>query len=347
MSKKRKPRKVKKKNKEMYWIGVAITVLLIISIGTMVILLLPEEAGDLPPAPKKSKDPHLNIENVFFQKAGEATRQISNEVEEVVIIRVYSYITNDGTGDARNVRVTALPLDDSMNLASDKVDKFVGNIRVNKTSESEFLVEVPKGIRHEVFLMIWEDGRVILKGTGSFMVDTNVGSSQEFRTTEIIGTRNDTDYDGMPDSWEIYYGLDPSSSEDAGKDADGDGISNRGEYMAGTQPREPSKDDDEGETLIGTGSSFSICFVLIMVIIVIVIIIIIIKASVTKKKEYSTSSPEALQQSQKQALPSPQIGPRICLRCGGLLQNLHCLRCGADYNQFASPGVSENVDEQF
>lgn len=344
MSKKRKTRKVKKRRREIYWIGVAITVLLIISIGTMLIQLLPEE--DIPPAPKKSKDPHLNIENVFFQKAGEATRQISNQVEDVVIIRVYSYITNDGTGDARNVRVTALPLDDSMNLASDKVDKFVGNIRVNKTSESEFLVEVPKGIRHEVFLMIWEDGRVILKGTGSFMVDTNIGTSQEFHTTEIIGTRNDTDYDGMPNSWEIYYGLDPSNPDDASKDADGDGVSNRGEYMAGTAPAPPADGDDD-EAKMGVDSSSTICFVLVMVIIVIVIIIIITKAFVTKKKDKSTSTPEASHQPQNQVLPNPQPGPRICIRCGGLLQNLHCLRCGADYNQFASPSVNEYDDDQY
>ncbi len=341
MKKKKRQRKAKK-NKAMYWMQIAITVLLIISVGTMVILLLPEEPVKTTP-PKRITDPHLNIENVFFQKAGEATRQTGNEIEEVVIVRVYSYITNDGTGDARDVRITALPLDDSMNLASDKVDKMVGNIRVNKTSESEFLVEVPKGVRHEVFLMIWEDGRIILKGTGSFMVNTQVGTSQEFRTTEVIGTRNDTDYDGMPDAWERYYGLDPSNSEDAEKDADGDGISNLGEYMAGTEPAEAKKGSGSSDAEDSYDNSLSICFVLIVVIIVIIIIIIIAKASAKKKnQELSNSDVETLHPAQKPVLPNTQAGPRICLRCGGSLQNLQCQRCGADYSQFASQNVAEN-----
>jgi hypothetical protein len=47
----------------------------------------------------------------------------------------------------------------------------------------------------------------------------------------------DTDGDGMPDTWEQAYSLDPTHSGDAAEDADGDGFPNLAEYHAGTDPR--------------------------------------------------------------------------------------------------------------
>ena len=54
----------------------------------------------------------------------------------------------------------------------------------------------------------------------------------------------DTDSDGMPDQWEIAYGLNPSSSGDANLDPDGDGLTNLQEYQHGTNPIDPDTDDD-------------------------------------------------------------------------------------------------------
>lgn len=46
----------------------------------------------------------------------------------------------------------------------------------------------------------------------------------------------DTDGDGMPDSWETTYGLNPNSAADASLDPDGDGFTNLQEYQNGTNP---------------------------------------------------------------------------------------------------------------
>jgi len=50
----------------------------------------------------------------------------------------------------------------------------------------------------------------------------------------------DSDNDGMPDSWETAYNLDPHNASDALLDADGDGMSNLQEFLAGTNPTNAS-----------------------------------------------------------------------------------------------------------
>lgn len=67
--------------------------------------------------------------------------------------------------------------------------------------------------------------------------------------------RND---DGLPDRWEKRYDL--SLKVKQGKrDQDGDGLNNRGEYAAGTNPREDDSDDDgseDGDENAGVISAF-------------------------------------------------------------------------------------------
>jgi len=50
----------------------------------------------------------------------------------------------------------------------------------------------------------------------------------------------DDDNDGLPDTWEIEYGLNPFFN-DASGDMDGDGISNLSEYLAGSSPISPDR----------------------------------------------------------------------------------------------------------
>ncbi len=50
----------------------------------------------------------------------------------------------------------------------------------------------------------------------------------------------DSDGDGLPDDWELRYGLDPANPNDATLDADGDGLGNRAEFISGTNPIDAS-----------------------------------------------------------------------------------------------------------
>ena len=57
----------------------------------------------------------------------------------------------------------------------------------------------------------------------------------------IVG---DYDRDGIPNDWELAHGLNPMDKGDAALDFDGDGLSNYGEYLLGTDPWNPDSDGD-------------------------------------------------------------------------------------------------------
>lgn len=95
------------------------------------------------------------------------------------------------------------------------------------------------------------DGVNIPGGTNNTLVITNAQLLQTGSYSAIVfGTSGsvsskpaqvtvdlDSDQDGIPDSWEIAHGSNPFDPSDRNSDTDGDWVSNRDEYIAGTNPR--------------------------------------------------------------------------------------------------------------
>ena len=59
-----------------------------------------------------------------------------------------------------------------------------------------------------------------------------------------VPDKYDADDDGMADSWELRYGLNPNDPADADGDLDGDGLSNKEEFLRGTDPTSADSDGD-------------------------------------------------------------------------------------------------------
>ncbi|HYK01225.1 MAG TPA: Ig-like domain-containing protein [Thermoanaerobaculia bacterium] len=87
-------------------------------------------------------------------------------------------------------------------------------------------------------------GLVTATGSGTVIVSAvNEGSLGLLRISIATGPL-DSDRDGLPDDWERTYGLNPNNPGDATLDGDGDGLDNRAEFAAGTDPTRADTDGD-------------------------------------------------------------------------------------------------------
>ena len=80
-----------------------------------------------------------------------------------------------------------------------------------------------------------------------FVRFTSVLSAYTIDAVEAATYRPDSDNDGLPDTWEIQYGLDPldpAGDNGAAGDPDNDGLTNQQEWTAGTNPTNPDSDGD-------------------------------------------------------------------------------------------------------
>ena len=110
----------------------------------------------------------------------------------------------------------------------------------------EVTITHPDGSKEEKSMTFSSDGKYLYSkaydGLGKYsfyiVVKDKAGNEviTDYKTFWITQNVNDTDNDGMPDSWEQKYGLNPEDPSDANQDLDGDGYTNLQEYKMGTNP---------------------------------------------------------------------------------------------------------------
>ena len=121
------------------------------------------------------------------------------------------------------------------------------DLAINVYNNTEGILEITNpGAGTQVFLHVYTLGikRIFLE----VMVDPGKTSLGEYTITitrrELLEDEKDTDSDGMLDSWEEKYGLNPNSGTDANEDKDSDGLTNRREFNINTDPTSMDTDSD-------------------------------------------------------------------------------------------------------
>lgn len=120
------------------------------------------------------------------------------------------------------------------------------NLTRNTTVVSRLVSVSSAGPTVDAGTATWQDpdfnpgipGIDVHRGVRIFVTPTNLESLPAFAAFA------DSDNDGMPNTWEDTHLLNRNSAADASQDADGDGLKNRDEYLAGTNPRLPDTDGD-------------------------------------------------------------------------------------------------------
>ncbi len=84
----------------------------------------------------------------------------------------------------------------------------------------------------------WRVVRDVRDGTGAVInTERDIPEAGRALLRRSLPPLPDTDGDGVPDYWEVQFGLDPKNPSDAMADLDGDGYANIEEYVNNTDPR--------------------------------------------------------------------------------------------------------------
>ncbi len=104
---------------------------------------------------------------------------------------------------------------------------YIGKISLDASETYDLILEYAEGSGSAFIKLEWESPsqpRAVVSNEFTAFTDME---------TDFV---TDTDNDGIPDYWEIQYGLSPLNSNDASLDNDGDGISNSQEYSNNSDP---------------------------------------------------------------------------------------------------------------
>jgi hypothetical protein len=171
-------RKVQKVNPVYgFFVSLLITLSVVLSIVALAISLQPEAEAEV-------VQPFLVVEDVYFVMSKSADDAIKDDKE----ITMSAFITNKGEKDAASVEVRTFAIDSDTNLGEDYNQATLGLIPKGTTGEATMTLTVPEGKTYRIELLVFESGRIVVRGSGTIKLMGSIGSA---------GADFQTDGDGM------------------------------------------------------------------------------------------------------------------------------------------------------
>lgn len=167
------------------------------------------------------------------------------------VIGDYSVIVTNPLGAVTSVVASVVILVDPIIVQSPLSQVVATGATVTLSVEVTNSATLPLGYRWRRNGAFLADGFFVLTQRTAFLTITNAAPPLtnyavvvtnaakpvgNLSATAVLTFFADADGDGLPDSWEAAYGFATNNAANALLDADGDGSSNRAEFLAGTDP---------------------------------------------------------------------------------------------------------------
>jgi hypothetical protein len=161
-----------------YFISIMLTASVILSLIALGVALQPDAKAEI-------VRPSLVVEDVYFvMTPGTDSSSSSKDVT------MSAFITNTGKEDAANVEVRTFAIDSDTNLGVDSNQVSLGLLPKETTGEAMLKLTVPEGNSYRIELLVFESGKIVVRGSGTVKLMGSSGHAGEDFTTDG-GARGD------------------------------------------------------------------------------------------------------------------------------------------------------------
>jgi hypothetical protein len=175
-------RAIERKSGLGYFISLGISMSIVLSILALAFALQPEASAE-------RIQPNLVVEDVYFVLIPSSDDAETGETT----VHMSAFITNQGKKDAMAVEVRTFAIDQETNLGANDNKASLGGIPKDTTGEASMSLTVPNGKSYRIELLVFESGKIVVRGSGTVKLTGSTGSAGEDFTTEGPGLTDGDD----------------------------------------------------------------------------------------------------------------------------------------------------------